>query len=224
MKIPCSLGFDWSLCKRLIHKSLAWHPARQLRASLGIMLPSLNNQRLRLIEFNLQRFTATCHTFKVSFEQLEIEKYILSVYQFFQRCFKEFPSEYSLLTSFESKFTKVYKVFCVIFHTFVLNNYKISKLVEILIEYSNFFLSLAYLEFFSQFYSKICFFSRKIRYSCFRTNHCYIRIISCRIVKLANKSYVTSSQGNYISTFVSKTSPFPKQNWVPRSSTIAIRL
>lgn len=159
--------------------------------------------------------------FKVSFqfEQLKIEKYALSVYQSFRECFKEFPFEYSVLKlDFSTlwiksqEFTK-YPMLYFISSSWTIINGKYRNYRLIIKFWSNIQIS-SFLSLNSIKRKNVFFHIPFDRFnSLVHTNHSYIRIISCRIVKLANKPYVTSSQGNYISIFVSKTSPFPKQNW-----------
>lgn len=86
------------LCTRLIHKSLARRPARQLGASLGIMLPSLNNQRLHLIGLIYSDSRSCVQTF-FRIRTVENWKICLSSlrYPYNQHSFKEFPFEYSVL-------------------------------------------------------------------------------------------------------------------------------
>lgn len=159
--------------------------------------------------------------FKVSFqfEQLKIEKYALSVYQSFRECFKEFPFEYSVLKlDFSTlwiksqEFTK-YSMLYFISSSWTIINGKYRNYRLIIKFWSNIQIS-SFLSLNSIKRKNVFFHVPFNRFNTLvHTNHSYIRIISCRIVKLANKPYVTSSQGNYISIFVSKTSPFPKQNW-----------
>lgn len=122
MKIPCSLGFDWSLRRRLIHKSLAWHPARQLRASLGIMLPSLNNQRLRLIRliYNDSRPPVICSKFLSNSNSWKLKNTSYPLYirtTEFLDALKSFLLNIAFLSlTFPHFESKVYKVFYVILY------------------------------------------------------------------------------------------------------------
>lgn len=111
-----------SLCRCFIHKSLARRPARQLRASLGIMLPSLNNQRLHLI--GLIYSDSRSPVMRSNFlSNSKIEKYVL-LYAICttNTASKSFPFEYSVLKLDFSilgiksrEFTKVCKALYFIF-------------------------------------------------------------------------------------------------------------
>lgn len=118
------------------------------------------------------------------------------------------------------EFRKVYKP---LYFIFVSNNYKYSnyRIIEILIECSNFFLSLAYLYIeFSLSLSlnsikwknvfSLLYLSKHSILLLSNESFLYIRIISRETCKQVN---VTSSQGNDISIVKSRV-PFPKQNWL----------
>lgn len=171
------------------------------------------------------------HAFKLSFEfeQLKIEKYVSLLYAIRTTniASKSFPlntafsnSTFLYLQIKSREFRKVYKP---LYFIFVSNNYKYSnyRIIEILIECSNFFLSLAYL--YIEFSLSLSLSLNSIKWKnvfslLYLSKHSilllsnesflYIRIISRETCKQVN---VTSSQGNDISIVKSRV-PFPKQN------------
>lgn len=175
--------------------------------------------------------------FQVSFEfeQLKIEKYVLSViypYDRVSRCFKEFPFEYSVLKlDFSTLWIKsLQSILCYTLSlswTIIIGKYWNYRLIEILIQYLNFFF-FPYLELLRNFllslslsillngnmFFHISFRRFNILMHTLISNESFLypnNLLSNR--ETCKQVNVTSSQGNYISIFVSKTSPFPKQNW-----------